>query len=205
MGLIKKFQSRRNLRSLRRKSKSVSTAAAVAAKAQSSTSTHDQNWEVHVTSNPNEYTPDDISLNWLTNKMYHLSASFNEDSVSTGSDVDGFEASSTGSDEADINDAPAKPTADKYETGWGWLSQCWGSPYLTNTTVDPTVESSYNDDGTGGSSQPSLSRVDQVLELSLADDVSDITSIPSMDDDSDSDSEHSSESEEESLQEEFEI
>ena len=185
MGLIEKIKSRANLRTiyLRRKSEPVSAAEAPAAKP--STSTHDQKWEVHVTSNPKEYTLDHRSFNWLTYKMDDFLFSFNEDPVPTVSN------------EADNNDAPAKPTVDKYETGWGWLSHCWGSPYLANKTDDPTFESSYDDGGTVESSQPSASRVDQVLGLAAPEsDVSDITTNPSIDD-SDSDSENSSESEDE--------
>jgi len=175
--------------------------AAVAA-AQPSTSSHDQNWELHVTSNPIECTLDHGNHNWFTHKLDDFLSSFNEKDDFLSSFNENENSVSTGSDATDNNDAPAKPTADKYETGWGWFSQCWGSPHLTNKTDDPTSESSYNDDGTGESSQPSLSRVDQVLELSLADDVSDITSIPSIDDDSDSDSENSLESANEMMQEE---
>lgn len=208
MGLIKKIKSRANLRTirLRRKSKSVASVAAVVAgaAAKPSTSTHDQKWELHVTSNPIEYTLDHGNPSWFIHKLDDFLSSFNEKDDLLSSFTENENSLSTGTDETDNYDAPAKPTADKYETGWGWFSQCWGSPHLTNKADDPTSESSYDDDddGTGESSQPSLSRIDQVLELSLADDVSDITSIPSIDDDSDSDSENSLESANEIMQEE---
>lgn len=57
---------------------------------------------------------------------------------------------------------------------------------------DPTYQSSYDDDdGSGESSQPSLSRIDQELKVPvvMADEISDVTSVPSMYD-SDSDSEN---------------
>eukprot|EP00571_Detonula_confervacea_P016725 CAMPEP_0172312906 /NCGR_PEP_ID=MMETSP1058-20130122/18773_1 /TAXON_ID=83371 /ORGANISM="Detonula confervacea, Strain CCMP 353" /LENGTH=178 /DNA_ID=CAMNT_0013026469 /DNA_START=60 /DNA_END=596 /DNA_ORIENTATION=+ len=124
---------------------------------QSKTNDNDQRWEFHVTSNPKEYT-DEFEIHRACGTI---------DTVST----------SRSDEEADNTDAGTTNTA---PMGWGWLlSSCWGgSPDLT--TDDATFESS--DDGTGDFSEPSMSRVDQVLELAAAnkaDDISDITSVSS--------------------------
>ncbi len=96
---------------------------------------------------------------------------------------------------------------DIHVTGWEWICSClgWGSPHKVG---DRTCEgsndgggsggnsrtssywtkgsSSYDDeDGSGDSSQPDMSRVDQVLTLSaMVDDISDISLSDSDDDDS---------------------
>lgn len=101
-----------------------------------------------------------------------------------------FETAAT--DETDDNTVGASATSDK--TGWRWLlSTCLGDTYedsaIAASNDHPSLEASY--DGTGESSVPSMSRLDQVIELNnktKADDVSDITSAASVDDD-DSDSE----------------
>jgi len=152
-------------------------------------------WEIRVTSNPKEI-PRDFnpaqSFNWLTNKMDDFLSSFHEDFDGSG----GMKDNENGTSTVNMSAATSK---DDMSSGCGWLGHCWGSPYLMNKVAggedtDPTYESSYDDDGSGDSSQPSLSRIDQVLEVdALFDTVSDITSAPSIDD-SDSESEKSSES-----------
>eukprot|EP00578_Thalassiosira_sp_NH16_P030523 CAMPEP_0181078808 /NCGR_PEP_ID=MMETSP1071-20121207/1686_1 /TAXON_ID=35127 /ORGANISM="Thalassiosira sp., Strain NH16" /LENGTH=121 /DNA_ID=CAMNT_0023160153 /DNA_START=397 /DNA_END=762 /DNA_ORIENTATION=- len=83
--------------------------------------------------------------------------------------------------------------------GWAWLSSCWGPTLVKTTDDDPTFQSSYDSsctsNGTEESSQPSMSRVDQVLKLAaVTSDVSDITSAASIDIDSESESQDLSES-----------
>jgi hypothetical protein len=91
-------------------------------------------------------------------------------------------------------------------TGWERVLCCmgWGS---SHQLVDQTCENSKNwgesssrrsdgsyddDEASGESSQPDVSRVDQVLTLSaIADDMSDISLSDSDDDDSDNDSQYS--------------
>mmetsp|Transcript_33259 Transcript_33259/g.59896 ORF Transcript_33259/g.59896 Transcript_33259/m.59896 type:complete len:159 (-) Transcript_33259:234-710(-) len=119
-----------------------------------------QKWEFQVTSNPKEYSDDAVVATVRTS-----------------------ESTATGSIEADDNRDAVEPT-----TGWGgWLiTSCWGSSYKTD---DRTFEASCNDDGSCESSQPSLSLVHKVLDVSTAvDDVSDVTSAPSIDEDDESSS-----------------
>lgn len=81
---------------------------------------------------------------------------------------------------------------------WGWIvNACWGSRYCNvggdkNKDDEPSYRSSVDeedddddDDGSDDSSRPSASMVDRVLDVSAAanDDVSDVTSAPSIDDD----------------------
>ena len=110
-----------------------------------------------------------------------------------------------------------RPAACSGWTSWIWMYSCldWGYPthQLGNTKTkvddqklvdrksdDATQASTpyYDDDEdeTGGSSQPSESRVDQILKVpaALVDDVSDITSIPSSDGESESESDSDSDS-----------
>eukprot|EP00578_Thalassiosira_sp_NH16_P017303 CAMPEP_0181111084 /NCGR_PEP_ID=MMETSP1071-20121207/19076_1 /TAXON_ID=35127 /ORGANISM="Thalassiosira sp., Strain NH16" /LENGTH=183 /DNA_ID=CAMNT_0023194933 /DNA_START=91 /DNA_END=642 /DNA_ORIENTATION=+ len=92
-------------------------------------------------------------------------------------------------DETDNNTVGAPATSDS--KGWGWLlSTCLGGTYEGSATAalndGRSFQASY--DGTGESSVPSMSRLDQVLELNnktKADDISDITSAASIDDDDD--------------------
>jgi hypothetical protein len=99
---------------------------------------------------------------------------------------------------------------DVHVTGWEWICAClgWGSPHKagdrtwegsdagggsggnSRTSSYESSCNSYDDDdeGSGDSSQPHVSRVDQVLTVSaMADDISDI-SLSDSDDDSSHDS-----------------
>mmetsp|Transcript_19442 Transcript_19442/g.41571 ORF Transcript_19442/g.41571 Transcript_19442/m.41571 type:complete len:198 (+) Transcript_19442:165-758(+) len=194
MGLIQKFKSRTNLRNLgllrRSRKQAAGREACLLAAAQSDT--RDENWNVdvvhvvHVASHRRECPPTDSRQtfnNWLTNKM--------DDLLSTISAY-------TGGEESNNNDAPAIPTSNDKgeETAWMLIGNCWGS---ASKTDDVTYGSSH-DDWTGESSQVSVSRVDQVLELSSpASGVSGITASHSIDDNSDLENEHLSESEDEDV------
>ncbi len=98
-------------------------------------------------------------------------------------------------------------------TAWIWMYSCldWGYPThqlgskknkvgdqkrLVDCISDDATQASTPYDETGGSSQPSESRVDQILKVpaALVDDVSDITSIPSSDGESESESDSDSDS-----------
>lgn len=175
--------------------------------------------EYHVTSIPKEYSHDTIgSFNWLTRSMddFQLlgstsrnisrsksrsttdnsstSRSTADDTLPTQDDgTDNSYNAPTPADETDNSYNAMTPVDDGHETRWEWLFSCW-RPSLVNKTDDLTYQSSYNDDGSGESSQPSLSRIDQVLKVPLMVDeiseaISDVTSVPSIDD-SDSDSEN---------------
>lgn len=163
MGYLKKLNKARLVRSMsfRRKSKEL----------QSKTNDNGnyQTWEFQVTCNPKEYT-DDIE------KKHFACGTI--DTVST----------SRSGQEKDNNNVGTTNTATP-QVVWGWLlSSCWGgSPDLIDKIDDVTFESSH--DGTGDDSEPSMSRLDHVLELDAkkADDMSNITSAASMsidDDDS---------------------
>jgi len=127
-------------------------------------------WEFHVTSNPKEYTGDTIEK-----KTIRTCAT--TDTVSTSKSI------------GQTQDIDANSTTTTAQLGWGWLLfSCWsGSPSNLNTVDDVSFESS---DGTGDYSEPSMSRIDQVLECDMksikADDISGVTSAASVDtDDSD--------------------
>mmetsp|Transcript_18916 Transcript_18916/g.34080 ORF Transcript_18916/g.34080 Transcript_18916/m.34080 type:complete len:214 (-) Transcript_18916:1649-2290(-) len=210
MGLIKKIKGRPSIKSivLRRKAK-LAAADAIAAvqqeleleKQQQQMAQDQSYWEIRVTSNPKEI-PREFNTaqryNWLTNKMDDFLSSFHEDFGGGG----GGSVMKDNDNSAPTVNKSAATSQDDMSSGCGWLGHCWGSPYLMNKVTDeddtdPTYESSYDDDDddrTGDSSQPSLSRINQVLEVdALFDTVSDITSVPSIDD-SDSESEKSTES-----------
>jgi hypothetical protein len=89
------------------------------------------------------------------------------------SEVDHYSAASTknGSSSTGTGDT-TKGEGDALQSGWAWLSSCFG----------PQLPDADKVDDNDSSSQPSLSRLDTVLDLpEKADDVSDITSLPSID------------------------
>ena len=137
-----------------------------------------------VTSHPKEYSRDSIrTFNWVTNQMDDFEIS------------DDNTADETSSDDSDPTSSKStkKPSNHVSESagGWAWISLCWGSNAVKVTDARSYQSSNEDDDddASNGSSQPSLSRVDQVLALPAMadDDISDITSVASIDD-SDSDS-----------------
>ena len=134
-----------------------------------------------VTSHPKEYSRDSIrTFNWVTNQMDDFEIS--DDSTADETSLDD-------------SDSPTKKPSNHGSSdgtgGWAWISLCWGSNALKVTDARSYQSSNEDDDddASNGSSQPSLSRVDQVLALRAMadDDISDITSVASIDD-SDSDS-----------------
>lgn len=135
-----------------------------------------------VTSHPKEYSRDSIrTFNWVTNQMDDFEIS--DDSTADETSLDD-------------SDSPTKKPSNHGSSdgtgGWAWISLCWGSNAVKVTDDARSYQSSNeddDDDASNGSSQPSLSRVDQVLALRAMadDDISDITSVASIDD-SDSDS-----------------
>lgn len=142
--------------------------------------------EFIVTSHPKEYSRDSIrTFNWVTNQ-------FDDFEISDDSTAD-----ETSSEDDDSDPTTSTPTK-KYSNhesestgGWAWISLCWGSNAVKVTDARSYQSSNDedDDDASNDSSQPSLSRVDQVLALPAMadDDISDITSVASIDD-SDSDS-----------------
>lgn len=207
MGVINKLRSgtspRLNLR--RRGARRSKSTAAVVAQAEAELGA------VQVTSNPKEITFDPMRyFNWMTNTLDDV-----EPPATTSADTTCEELSNGG--DGDMGKA-GHPDDHIHCTGWPWgllSSLCGGgsapitsAPSLfagqaDDLTIESTRESttydSSCDDDTGESSQHSLSRLDQVLELpqrQCSDDVSDITSVASIDDDySDTDSECYSHSE----------
>ena len=204
MGVINKLRSGTSPRlNLRRRGRSKSK---VAAKAETNAV---ELGAVQVTSNPKEVTFDPMRyFNWMTNTL--------DDVNPPATSADACEDTSSNGD----GDMDKVGHADDHThcTGWPWgllSSLCGGgsapvtsAPSLfagqaDDLTIESTRESttydSSCDDDTGESSQHSLSRLDQVLELpqrQCSDDVSDITSVASIDDDySDTDSECYSHSE----------
>ena len=97
-------------------------------------------------------------------------------------------------------DDDARPPSMFQVSGWGWilssLTSCWGgSPCSVSDKTDSlSAASESNSYATGDGSESTASRLDVMLKLPpMNDDISDITSLPSIDDDdSDSDSEDSS-------------
>lgn len=90
------------------------------------------------------------------------------------SEVDHYSAASTknGSSSTGTGDT-TKGEGDALQSGWAWLSSCF-SPQL------PDADKVDDNDSL---SQPSLSRLDKIVNLpeKADDDVSDITSLPSID------------------------
>lgn len=191
MGLLKKIRSKRSMRPIRLRRKK-SAAAVVGSEASSDDGAGDRAWQYQVTATPKEYSrePSRGYFDWLTNKM--------DDLGNAGGSADETDTSKPHNACHPVELHVPPGTYD----GWAWLSSCWGPTLVKtdNTTDDdPTFQSSYDSscasDGTGESSQPSMSRVDQVLKLAaVTSDVSDITSAPSIDIYSESESEELSES-----------
>ena len=125
----------------------------------------------YVVSIPKEYSQESPrSFNWLTNEM------------------DSFEVTpcSTIYDSQTENVEALKPYDDTprlaSSMGWReWLFPCFGHSQLPDNSHDPTAtETSYG--GTGSSSEPSCSREGKMLAVpAVNDDVSDMTSTPSID------------------------
>ena len=139
-----------------------------------------------VTSHPKEYSRDSIrTFNWVTNQMDDFEIS--DDST----------ADETSCDDSDPTSSPTKKPSNHGSSegtgGWAWISLCWGSNAVKVTDARSYQSSNEDDDddddASNESSRHSLSRVDQVLALPemADDDISDITSVASIDD-SDSDS-----------------
>eukprot|EP00581_Thalassiosira_minuscula_P016854 CAMPEP_0183730854 /NCGR_PEP_ID=MMETSP0737-20130205/33747_1 /TAXON_ID=385413 /ORGANISM="Thalassiosira miniscula, Strain CCMP1093" /LENGTH=170 /DNA_ID=CAMNT_0025963441 /DNA_START=147 /DNA_END=659 /DNA_ORIENTATION=+ len=151
-----------NLRSLRRKSKLPPTPTPTTAPPTKPVT----KWQYTVIANPKEYS-DELEV----------------ETVCTSS-----ESAAAASDETD-NGGEGGGDAVERPSGWsGWLmNSCWGSSYCVDKSDDQTYQSSFNEDGSGESSQPSLSIIDKVLEVSpktsAMDDISDVTSAPSISDD----------------------
>ena len=151
--------------------------------------------QFEVTSTPKEYSSDMFrSFNWLTKQMDDFQVS----DCGSGS-TDDTASSCVDDDEATdptVTNAHGNRVypCDKF-SAWEWIMSCFGS---VNKAADhdderrTEYESSYevddDDVGSGESSQPSMSRINSVLKLpAMADDVSDITSVASVDDSIDSD------------------
>lgn len=193
MGLLKKIRKRPSLRSLcrRRKNTDASKAQTAACKEYDNDDRSSQHLfgediidnETQSTSNPKE----GLYFNWLTKQM------------------DDFEVpgcASSSDDSASYNKCHNKHD----ECNGGWilmiLSACLGSSYNKTTEDEPTYymstttsndhdEEENDDDVESVSSQHSMSRINQVLELpaSANDDISDITSTASIDGSASSESE----------------
>ena len=195
--LLKKIKSKKSVIGTIRLRRKKSKATAGAAEAHHD-NVDDQAWEYQVTSTPIDCLHEQPRgyFDWLTHKVKELSGA----GAGAGADVTTCDAAISNAEETYTNQYSS-------DYGWSWLSSCWGHEAVldkvddttddTSTTEeDSTLQSSQDStdgsDGTGESSVPSLSRVDQVLKLTLNadDEVSDITSVPSIDETlSDSESE----------------
>ena len=192
--LLKKIKSKKSALGTIRLRRKMTKAVTGAAEAKSN-DVNDQAWEYQVTSTPIPHEQPRGYFDWLTNKMNELSGAVADADVIKGGAATGVGKAK----EPDTNQHSS-------DYGWSWFLSCWGHEAVldkvddvtddTSTTEDSTLQSSEDSsdvsDETGESSVPSLSRVDQVLKLQLKadDEVSDITSVPSIDDTlSDSESE----------------
>ena len=192
MGLLKQIRSRRSKRRLSRSAKAAAAAAA-AATSDAMTGRGEKQLECqvfHEVSKPND---DSKHFRWVA-----------KSNTDEGSEYCAEQRDSTSL-------SRHQQTAC---TGWTWMYSCfdWGysSHQMGNknkieirNTVDRNSDDSTkastpydDDDDTGESTQPSESRVDQILKVpaALTDNVSDITSIASSDGESESDSESDSDS-----------
>lgn len=180
---VKKIKSKAKLRGLglRRKSK----AKATAARTQSKATFHNQ---ACVGETPNQ-------KGCFPFELAHLFSCIRYDDESVDGE-DSYPSDSKWHDAADV---------DRCEEGWNLLSMCWFPSYLTgkldarktmccenSTDTGPTFQSSVScddDDNSGGSSNCMSCKVNQVLHLAPNNSfISDITSVPSVDDSCDSDS-----------------
>ncbi|KAL7519975.1 hypothetical protein ACHAWX_004731 [Stephanocyclus meneghinianus] len=142
-----------------------------------------------VVSVPKEYKETNERFNWLTNEL---------DSFEYKPSTDSIKAVKRVSEGSRVPKSDRKQTEVARENdcfGSDWLFLCWGSrpvekDAITACTSPRSTETS--DDGSGSTSEPPDNKEGEVLEAKPADDVSDITSVPSEDySDSDEDDESS--------------
>ena len=190
MGLLKQIRSRRSKRRLRRPAKA---AAAAAAATSDAVGRGDEPLECHVFHEVSKPNDDSKHFRWVA-----------KSNTEEGSEYC-----------AEQRDSTSLPRHQQTAcSGWTWMYSCfdWGysSHQMGNTdkmecrnNVDGNSDDSTkastpydDDDDSGESTQPSESRVDQILTVpaALTDNVSDITSIASSDGESESDSESDSDS-----------
>ena len=187
MGLLKQIRSRRSKRRLRRSAK------AAAAATSDDVGRAEEPLECHVFHEVSKLSDDSKHFRWVAKSNTE-------------------EGSEYGAEQRDSTSLPRhQQTAC---SGWTWMYSCfdWGysSHQMGNNNkieirnnVDRNSDDSTkastpydDDDDSGESTQPSESRVDQILTVpaALTDNVSDITSIASSDGESESDSESDSDS-----------
>ena len=187
MGLLKQIRSRRSKRRLRRSAK------AAAAATSDAVGRGDEPLECHVFHEVSKPGDDPKHFRWVA-----------KSNTEEGSEYGAEQRESTSL-------SRHQQTAC---SGWTWMYSCfdWGysshqmgnrSKMESRNKVDRNSDNSTkastpydDDDDTGQSTQPSESRVDQILKVpaALTDNISDITSIASSDGESESDSESDSDS-----------
>jgi hypothetical protein len=196
MNLLKQIQSRRSKRRLKKSVKAVAASSdSVPLRAQPLL------FEYHVLHEVSRSKEDSKNFRWIDKSRSEEGSSSDCGRAGQEEDTTSLEC--------------PRPAACSGWTSWTWMYSCldWVYPtqqlgsirnkvdnqkFLVDGKSDEATQAStpYEDDEdeTGGSSQPSESRVNQILKVpaALVDDVSDITSVPS-ESDSDSDSSSSEE------------